>query len=210
MSEGKPQAAVQIFFFDKWDTSGIEIRDIGLAKYISLDKKIIPHTFGRNSRKRFAKARISVVERLINKIMRSGQGKRKLSGKYIRGRGSTGKKLQAMEIVEKAFEKIEGETKQNPVQALIRAIENAAQREDITRMKKGGIAYTVAVDVAPLKRLDEALKNIALACFSGSFNNKKKAWQALAEEIILASKGDSKALSIKRRDELERIAKSSR
>ena len=196
--------------FDKWDAKGVEVRDSGLAKYISLETKIIPHTFGKKTRKRFEKAKLPIVERLINKIMRSGQGKRKLSGKFIRGRGSTGKKLQAMEIVERAFEKIEQESKQNPIQALIRAIENAAQREDITRMKKGGIAYTVAVDVAPLKRLDESLKNIALAAFSGSFNSKKKAWEALAEEIILAAKGDSKALSIKRRDEVERIAKSSR
>ena len=77
-------------------------------------------------------------------------------------------------------------------------------------MKKGGIAYTVAVDVAPMIRVDEALKNIALAAFSSSFKSKKKAWQTLAEEIILASKADPKSHSIKRRDEVERIAKSSR
>ena len=208
--ETKQFTVTKTLLFDKWGTDGIQVRDLGLAKYISVEAKIIPHSFGKKTRKRFEKAHVSIVERLINKIMRSGQGKRKLSGKYIRGRDSCGKKFQAMGIVERAFEKIEGETQQNPVQVLIRAVENAAQREDITRMKKGGIAYTVAVDVSPMKRLDEALKNIALACFSGSFNNKKSAWEALAEEIILAAKGDNKASSIKRRDEVERIAKSSR
>ena len=42
-------------------------------------------------------------------------------------------------------------------------------------IKRGGISYTQAVDVAPMKRFDESLKNIALAAFSSSFNNKKSA-----------------------------------
>lgn len=196
--------------FDKWDTKDVKMNDLGLAKYMSMDTKIVPHTFGKKTRKRFGKADLSIVERLINKIMRSGQGKRKLSGKFIRGRNSCGKKLQAIEIVERAFDIIEKETKQNPVQVLVKAIENAAQREDITRMKKGGIAYTVAVDVAPMNRVDESLKNIALSAFSSSFSSKKKAWVALAEEIILTANNDPKSTSIKRRDEVERIAKSSR
>lgn len=196
--------------FGKWDTQNVKVTDLGLARYINLKAKLVPHTFGRTVTKRFEKANISVVERLLNKVMRSGQGKRKLSGKYIRGRGSCGKKLQAMMIVEGAFEKIEMETKENPVQVLIKAIENSAPREDVTRIKRGGITYTQAVDVAPMKRVDEALKNIALAAFSGSFNKKKSAGEALAEEIMLASKEDNKSFSVKRRDEVERIAKSSR
>jgi small subunit ribosomal protein S7 len=196
--------------FNKWDTDDVHVRDLGLARYMSLDTTVVPHTFGKKTRKRFEKATVSIVERLINKIMRSGQGKRKLSGKYIRDRKSTGKKLQAMEIVEHAFDKIEMDTHQNPIQLLVRAIENAAQREDITRMKKGGIAYTMAVDVAPQKRVDEALKNIALAGFSGSFKSKKQAHVALADEIVAAAKMDAKSVSVKRRDEVERIAKSSR
>lgn len=196
--------------FSKWDTMDVKIHDIGLAKYISLDTKTVPHTFGRKSRKRFEKAKMGIVERLINKVMRSGQGKRKLSGKYIRGRGSCGKKIQAMEIVERAFEKIERQTKQNPIQVLVNAIENSAQREDTTRIQRGGITYAQSVDVAPMKRVDEALKNIALAAFASSFNSRTPAEDALAQELILASKSDSKSFSVKRRDEVERIAKSSR
>jgi len=196
--------------FGKWDTSQIQVRDLGLTRYISLDTKKVPHTFGRNTRKRFEKAELSIVERLINKVMRSGQGKRKLSGKYIRGRGSCGKKLQATQIVEKAFEIVEKQTNENPVQALVKAIENAAPREDITRIKRGGISYTQAVDMAPQRRVDESLKNIALAAFASSFNNKTPAAEALAKEIILASKEDNASFSVKRRDEVERIAMGSR
>ena len=82
--------------FNRWDTAEVRISDPSLTRYLTLQTKSIPHTFGRLTKNRFEKAEISVVERLINKVMRSGQGKRKLSGKYIRGRGSCGKKMQAM------------------------------------------------------------------------------------------------------------------
>lgn len=196
--------------FGKWTTKDLKVEDIGLTKYLSIQPKMVPHTFGRNTRKRFAKAQVSIVERLINKLMRSGQGKRKMSGKFIRGRGGTGKKLQTMKIVEDAFEIIEKQTKQNPIQVLIKAIENSAPREDTTRIKRGGVTYTQSVDVAPMKRVDEALKNLALAAFSQSFNSKVSAQEALAKELILASKEDNTSFSVKRRDEVERIAKASR
>jgi len=196
--------------FGRWETSEVEVKDLGLKRYISLDEREIPHSFGRNSKKRFEKAKIGIVERLINKTMRSGQGKRKLSGKYIRGRDCTGKKLQSMEIVEDAFEIIEKKTKKNPVEVLVRAIENSAPREDITRLRKGGISYSQSVDVAPMRRLDEAIKNLALAGFANSFNKKTAASEALAEELILASEENPKSAAVKRRNEVERIAMSSR
>ncbi|AJF60332.1 MAG: 30S ribosomal protein S7 [Candidatus Diapherotrites archaeon] len=196
--------------FGKYETNEVQLADSTLGNYINLETKKFPHTFGRLAKKRFSKAEISIVERLVNKVMRSGQGKRKLSGKYIRGRGGTGKKIQAMQIVERAFDIVAKETKQNPIQVLVKAIENAGAREDITRIKRGGISYTVSVDVAPLKRVDESLKNIALAAFASSFNKKVSAEEALARELILASKEDNASFSIKRRDEVERIAKSSR
>lgn len=196
--------------FNKWSPETVKTEDLGLAKYINFEEKIVPHSFGKKTRRRFSKGNLDIVERLINKTMRSGQGKRKLSGKYIRGRKSCGKKIQAMKIIEDAFQIVENETKQNPLQVLVKAIENSAPREDITRIKRGGISYTVSVDLAPLKRIDEALKNIALSAFSSSFNKKISAAQALAKELILASKNDTNSFSVKRRNEVERIAVSSR
>ncbi len=196
--------------FDKYDTTKIDVRDLSLKKYMSFGTKIVPHSFGRQAGKSMGKSKISVIERLINKLMRSGQGKRRLSGNYIRGRGGTGKKFQAINIVKDAFEIVEKEKKQNPVQLLVQAIENSAPREDTTRIKKGGVSYTEAVDVSPMHRIDEALKNIGLACFASSFNNKKTAEQALAEEIILAAENSNKSFAIKRKEEIERIAKGSR
>ncbi|MCX6804165.1 MAG: 30S ribosomal protein S7 [Candidatus Diapherotrites archaeon] len=196
--------------FNKWSFSDVIISDLSMVKYVNLDPIVIPHSYGRKTRGRFEKANLNIVERLVNKLMRSGQGKRKLSGKFIRGRGSCGKKLETISIVEKAFEIIEKQSKQNPIQMLVRAVENAAPREDVTRIKKGGVSYTLAVDVSPLKRLDEAVKNLALGGFGGSFNKKITAAQALADEIIAAANNDLKSSSIKRKDEVERIAKASR
>ncbi len=205
VAEEKP-----MLVFGKWDPSEVVISDPSLMRYVSLATKKIPHTFGRKTRRRFAKANLSIVERLANKIMRTGQGKRKLSGKYIRGRGVMGKKLQTMRIVEEAFELVEKRTAKNPIQVLVMAIQNAGPREDTTRIKRGGVYYTVSVDVAPLKKVDESLKNVALAAFQGSFNNKVSAAEALAKELIAAAGEESTSFSVRRRDEVERIAKASR
>lgn len=211
MAEGKAKEGKEtVKLFGRWDTTGIKVVDIGIGKYLTLDAKVVPHSFGRLSRQEIKKSELNVVERLVNKMMRSGQGKRKLSGKYIRGRGSTGKKLQTLEIVEKALAIVEKETKENPMQVLVRAIENSSPREDTTRIQRGGISYTQAVDISPLRRIDEALKNIALAAFASSFNNKMTAEIALAKEIISAGKGEAQSYAVRRRDEIERIAKGSR
>ncbi len=206
----EPVAEVPMLVFGKWDPSEVTINDPSLMRYVSLATKKIPHTFGKKTRRRFAKANLSIVERLANKVMRTGQGKRKLSGKYIRGRGVMGKKLQTMHIVENAFEIVEKRTGKNPIQVLVVAIQNAGPREDTTRIKRGGVYYTVSVDVAPLKKVDESLKNLALAAFQGSFNNRTSAPEALAKEIIAAAAEDSTSFSVRRRDEVERIAKASR
>ncbi|MBI5553734.1 MAG: 30S ribosomal protein S7, partial [Candidatus Diapherotrites archaeon] len=147
---------------------------------------------------------------LANKCMRSGQGKRKLSGKFIRGRAGCGLKFQSLNIVEEALTTVERETKKNPIQVLVDAVEKSGPREDVTRVKKGGITVTQSVDVAPLRRIDESLKNLALAMFASSYKTKTTASQALAKEIMLAAKDDPNSFSIKRRDEIERIAKGSR
>ncbi len=142
--------------------------------------------------------------------MRSGQGKRKLSGKYMRTRKATGQKINSLKIVEKAFEKIEKEKKQNPIQVYIAAIENSAPREDTTRIRRGGVVTPISVDVSSLKRLDEAIKNIALAAFAESFKSRTRVEDALAKEIILAAGGDASSYAIKRKNEIERIARASR
>ena len=59
--------------FGKWDSKDVQLSDMSLSKHLSMDVRIFPHTFGKLRRKRFQKEKINVVERLVNKIMRSGQ-----------------------------------------------------------------------------------------------------------------------------------------
>lgn len=196
--------------FGKWTTNDLVCKDLGISKYINFKEKEVPHTFGVAKSTPLEKSKVSVVERLANKMMRSGQGKKKLSGKFIRGKYSCGKKELVLKSVDKAFDDINKVTKENPIQVLVQAIENSAPREDIIRLQRGGITYNQAVDIAPVLRLDEALKNLALASFKATFKTRKDIHTALAEELIAASKNDQKSYGVKRRDEIERIAHGSR
>ena len=122
----------------------------------------------------------------------------------------TGKKAKAFRVVKDAFDIIEQRTKKNPVQVLVEALENAAPREEITRLQFGGISVPKAVDVAPSRRLDIALRNIAKGTVQTTFKNKKPVEECLADELILASKGDMNSYSVAKKEEPERVASSAR
>lgn len=195
--------------FGKYDYA-VEVRDISLAPYICLRDIELPHSFARHGNKQFAKSKVNIVERLANKLMRGGTGE-KISGRIIRTHGRLqGKKSKALRIVESAFDEVEKRTKQNPLQVLVRAIENSAPREDITRVRFGGISYQVAVDVAPQRRLDLALRNLSLAAIMGAFDKKATLADVLANELVLAGANDLSSYSVKRKNDTERMAKSAR
>jgi small subunit ribosomal protein S7 len=196
--------------FDKWDLSEVQVSDPTLVNYVCLAPTPIPHSHGRQAKKQFGKKSVNVVERLVNKLLRGGTG-RKTSGKVIRTMGRLqGKKLKAMKIVEDALDDVAVRTKKNPVQVLVDALQNSAPREDTTRVQYGGVSYQVAVDVSAERRLDMSLRNISLAAIMGAFGKKKTLSQALADEITLASTGDMNSYAIKKRDETERMARSAR
>ncbi len=182
--------------FGKWTYEGIVVRDPSLKKYISLKPAYLPHTGGRHEHRRFGKAEIPIVERLINKLMRPGR--------------NTGKKHLAYNIVKIAFEIINLKTGENPLQILVRAVENAAPREETTRLMYGGIIYHVAVDVSPQRRVDIALKNLVDGARSASFKSQKPVEECLADELIAAASNDPKSYAIAKKEEVERIALSSR
>ncbi|MEM2908825.1 MAG: 30S ribosomal protein S7 [Candidatus Bilamarchaeaceae archaeon] len=197
--------------FGKYSLEGIQITDRSLAQVITLKPILVPHSFGRHKKKDLGKMDVNVVERLINKLMRGGTGE-KTSGKVIRTHGRLqGKKLKMIKTVEKAFAMVEEKTKENPVQVLIRALENSAPNEDVTRVSYGGVSYQIAVDISATRRLDLALRNIALAALMGTFRKNKSLASALADEIIYTAKGDiQNSYAMKKKDEIERIARSAR
>jgi len=197
VSEGKVEVrTAEIKLFGKWSFEGVNIRDPSLKKYISLKPVWLPHTGGRHEHRRFGKAEVPIVERLINKLMRPGK--------------NAGKKHLAYNIVKKAFDLIYLKTGENPIQVLVRAIENAAPREETTRIVYGGIVYHVAVDVSPQRRVDLALRHITEGARLAAFSNPKPIEECLADEIIAAANYDTKSYSIARKEEIERIALSAR
>ncbi|MBI2445281.1 30S ribosomal protein S7 [Candidatus Micrarchaeota archaeon] len=201
---------MEVKLFDKYTYDGIVIQDPSLKKYLSLRPLVLPHTFARHANKPFAKAQVNIVERLANKLMRGGTGE-KISGRIIRTHGKLqGKKTKVLKIIETAFDDIAKATGKNPLQVLIQALERIAPREDITRVRFGGVAYQVAVDISAQRRLDLGLHNLAIGAILASFDKKTTLGEALANEIILASKNDANSYALKRKNENERMAKSAR
>ena len=194
----------KLLLFRKWDTTEIEIKDLGLKTAISLKQVIIPLDFGRSALKRYNKGQVNIVERLANKLMHFGK-------KYAKNTGRQGgKKQHSLNIVKTAFEIIHLKTDKNPVEVLVRAVENSAPNEDTTRIVYGGTVYHVSVDVAPLRRVDLALRFIADAIKEATFSNPKPIEEYIAEHLILAGNNDPLAPSIKKKNELERVAQASR
>lgn len=182
--------------FGKYDLSEVVVSDGGLAKYIDLTPTDIPHSSGRHANKWLGKSKISIVERLINNIMRT--------------RKYTGKKLKAYKVVSDTFDIIAKRTEKNPIQVFVESIENVAPREEVTRLQFGGVSVPKAVDISPQRRLDIALRNISAGCVKASAKGKKSASSRIADEIILAAKGDMSSSSMVRKDDIERVAQSAR
>jgi small subunit ribosomal protein S7 len=197
--------------FGKYDMKEVKVSDPSFVAYVNLSQIWLPDSHGRHVKSQFGKSKVNIVERLVNKLMRGGTGE-KTSGKVIRTDGRLqGKKSRATAMVEKAFAIVEARTKKNPVQLLVDALQNAAPREDFTRVSMGGVSYQVAVDVSASRRLNMALRNVTLAAIMGAFDKKKTLPEALADEIEFAAKGDSNSsYAIKKRDETERMARSAR
>ncbi len=182
--------------FTKYDLSEITVRDPGLVRYINLYPVAIPHTGARHGNKRFAKHGMNIVERVINEMMKTETW--------------TGKKASAFRAVRDAFAIIEERAKENPVQVLVKALQNAAPREEITRLRYGGISVPKAVDVAPARRLDIAIRHITRGAVNTSHKSKNTIADCLAGEILKASKADMNSFAVAKKEEVERVAKSAR
>jgi small subunit ribosomal protein S7 len=186
----------EVKLFGEWSFKGIAVKDLGLQRYVSLKPVVIPHSMGRHEHKRFRKASINIVERLANNLMRPGK--------------NAGKKAKVMNMVHHAFQIINLRTGKNPIEVLVKAVENSAPCEDTTRISMGGIVYHLSVDVAPQRRVDLALRHLADGARQAAVNNPRSIEECLAEEIILAGNNDMKSFAVAKRHEIERVAQASR
>jgi small subunit ribosomal protein S7 len=185
---------MSIKVFDKWDLEEVNIEDQGLVNYVCLDEVLVPHTMGRHVKRQFAKSRVSIVERIMNKIMRTQR--------------NSGKKNKAYNIVRDSMDIINKRSKQNPLQILVKAVENTAPREETTRIKYGGIGYQVAVDIAPQRRVDLSLGFLTRGALQSAFKRKRTVEECLADELLLAAEYDTRSFAIQKKEEKERVARS--
>lgn len=167
-----------IKLFGKWSTDDVQINDISLQDYIAVKEKYakyLPHSAGRYAAKRFRKAQCPIVERLTNSMMMHGR--------------NNGKKLMTVRIVKHAFEIIHLLTGENPLQVLVNAIINSGPREDSTRIGRAGTVRRQAVDVSPLRRVNQVGQRLVkgwgrshqhkwvgscLACFTRNLTSSRK------------------------------------
>ena len=191
---GSEEADSNAKLFGEWDVTEIEYTDPSTQRYIKVTP--IAHTMGRHANKQFQKSEISVVERLVNRLMQTEE--------------NTGHKQKTMKIVRDALELVHDRTEENPVQVLVRAVENAAPREETVRLKYGGISVPQAVDVAPQRRVDQSLMFLAQGTYRGSYKSKTDAHEALAQQLIGASNYDVQTYAISQKEESERVAAAAR
>ena len=79
-------------------------------------------------------------------------------------------------------------TSQNPLKILVEAIANSGPREDSTRIGRAGTVRRQAVDVSPLRRVNQAIYLLCTGAREASFRNIKTISECLADELINAAK----------------------
>ncbi|KAK2454553.1 ribosomal protein S7 [Trifolium repens] len=191
---------LEVKLFNRWSFDDVQLSDVYLSDYIGVaatkHATYVPHTAGRYSNKRFRKANCPIVERLTNSLMMHGR--------------NNGKKLMAVKIIKHAMEIIHLLTDQNPIQVICDAIINSGPREDATRIGSAGVVRRQAVDISPLRRVNQAIYLLTTGAREASFRNIKTVAECLADELINAAKGSSNSYAIKKKDEIERVAKANR
>ena len=125
------------------------------AKNINVNPVIVPKTGAKYAGNRFHKSNLFIVERFINKMNNPGhKGK-----KHVISSGHcTGKTISHYMLLEKVFEELEKRSGKNPLEVFVKAIENAAPREELVTIEYGGAKYPKAVESAPQRRVDQAMK----------------------------------------------------
>ncbi|MBD3213640.1 MAG: 30S ribosomal protein S7 [Candidatus Lokiarchaeota archaeon] len=198
-----------IKLFNQWSFEDVEVRDWTLERYINLKPIIIPHSCGRHNKKTFWKTKkVNIIERFINRLLAPGFMDSKIKGH--KSSYQSGKKNRILKAMKDAFRLINLKTGKNPIQILIDAICNTAPREETTKIAMGGISYASAVDIAPQRRVDLAIKYLVQAIGARTHTNIKSFGENIAQELMMAAQNSQDSRAVKKKDEVERIAVSAR
>merc|ERR1712178_593364 len=191
--------ATEVKLFNKYPFEEVQVSDMALTDYIAAKTTsacFLPHSAGRWQKKRFKEAQCPIVERMTNSLMMHGR--------------NNGKKLLAVRIMRHTCDIIALLTGENPIQVIVDAVVNSGPREDSCRIGSAGVVRRKAIDVSPLRRVNQAIWLLPTGARDSAFRNIKTIAECLAEEIINAAKGSSNSYAIKKKDEIERVAKANR
>jgi small subunit ribosomal protein S7 len=197
----------EILTFGKWDAGEVTVSDDGLVRYINLENIASPRSKGRHSEKQFYKADVPIVERVLNRMYVAGHsGKKHL----ITSGHNTGKSERLWNIIEEAFDIIEEETGENPIQVLVDAVENSAPVEEVVTYQRGGARARKAVLVAPQRRVDLAVRLLVQGAYEDRLTTREEATEVLADEIMAAAEGDNSVKAVREKERREREAEGAR
>lgn len=117
----------------------------------------------------------------------------------------SGKKSKAIGIVYGAMDNIREKTEQDPLEVLIRAIDNIKPRVEVKSRRVGGATYQVPVEVSPDRQMALAMRWLI------QFSRQRKGValrRALAMELLDAYNEQGNA--IKRRADVYKMAQANR
>ncbi len=197
----------ELKLFDEWDCEEVEVGDPVLEGYINLENIMAPRSKGRHSDQQFYKADVQIVERLLTHMYVAGHrgGKHKITSGH-----NVGKSEKNWGIIKEAFQRIEDETGEHPVQVLVDALENGAPKEEVVSYQRGGVMARKAVLVSPQRRIDLALRMLVQGAYSERLANETDAAEALADEIIAGADGDASVRIVRERQRREKEAEGAR
>lgn len=192
-----------IKLFNRWSFSGVVVSDLGLQGYLNIEPILIPRTNGYYHNTPFYKTKVNIIERLMNRLQVCGHKGKK---HRISSGHNTGKSASQSNILIEVLEILEQRTKENPIQVIVEAIENAAPREEVITIERSGARYAQAVDIGPQRRIDLVIRYLCQGAAHKAFNSSKSLTQALADEIMDAYEQVGNSMAMSKRNEIEKMA----
>lgn len=194
----------------------LQVSDISLSDYVGVvaakHATYVPHTSGRYSVKRFRKAQCPIVERLTNSLMMHGRnnGKKLMAVRIIKHAMEIIHLLTDLNPIQVIVDAVVNRyTNENEAIYLTQIViflqflalysvftfqyfcDISGPREDATRIGSAGVVRRQAVDISPLRRVNQAIYLLTTGARESAFRNIKTIAECLADELINAAKGSS-------------------
>jgi len=128
-----------------------------------------------------------------------------LVGRLIKGIMRCGKQSTAAKVVYGVLDQVKEQTKEDPLEVLMRAVDNIKPKVEVKSRRVGGATYQVPVEVSSDRQFSLALRWLI------QYSSTRKGLpmrKALALEILDAFKNQGNA--IKKRDDVHKMAQANK